>query len=572
MLKVDRKKKCIPGVRRHPEWTEFQVRWRWLMDSFEGADRYRQASYGTDSRGLPVRNLIRHKREYPDPSDQSISRGSNYGGIPIGSDPTVSATDDDYELRRARTPVPTFVSEAVLRDVSKIFARKPSRTVPDLGYDDLNEWLENVDGRGTCLSDWIEQIVAPIFLTLGQIDLLFDHPAVPEGANVVSRADEDELGLRRCVASYILPENVVWWQLDCSGQYLEVDVREHAESEDDEHECVIRNWTTDSWQLFDESGDAIGPRVPHSFGRVPIVRVFDRRKARSCNVGQSRYEATAERQREYYNRDSELILSDTTQAHPLLQGPEDFIQADGSIPIGPSWLLPKKKNTQGGTATYEGFEVVDFPKGGADSIRLNKAEIRDDVDRDCGLTKPAGASGTGRSTVAQSGLSKVMDSIDGNDRLGTISRALAEVERQALRYVMVVLRDDPNAMELAEEIEVSYPAVFALSGMDELSKGLQDFQLALADSGSCPDLEITVFCEWARKLLPGYPDELFETIEEEIRLAVQSNATRKAQAAESLPLTPTNTTPTNPTDPTTSDVVPMEDGQPDPAETTTMDE
>ena len=95
------------------------------------------------------------------------------------------------------------------------------------------------------------------------------------------------------------------------------------------------------------------------------------------------------------------------------------MQADGTIPIGPSWLLPKKKNTQGGAATYEGFDVVDFPKDGAESIRKNKADIRDDVDRDSALVKPTGATG-----VAQSGLSKMMDHADGNNRLAKIAKVL----------------------------------------------------------------------------------------------------------------------------------------------------
>ena len=44
-------------------------------------------------------------------------------------------------------------------------------------------------------------------------------------------------------------------------------------------------------------------------------------------VGLLRYEPIAEIMREFYNRDSELVLSDTTQVHPLFQGPEDFIRA-----------------------------------------------------------------------------------------------------------------------------------------------------------------------------------------------------------------------------------------------------
>jgi hypothetical protein len=48
--------------RRHVDWLENQIRWRWLLDSFEGGDRYRNAVYGPDRRGLPARNLFRHKR------------------------------------------------------------------------------------------------------------------------------------------------------------------------------------------------------------------------------------------------------------------------------------------------------------------------------------------------------------------------------------------------------------------------------------------------------------------------------------------------------------------------------
>src|SRR5580704_8223282 len=96
--------------RRHPEWREHQLRWRWLLDSLEGGERYRHAIYGYDRRGLPSRNLIRHKREYPDPREASIPDSGLLGtSTPFspslqeaGRDPASLATDDDYELRRAR--------------------------------------------------------------------------------------------------------------------------------------------------------------------------------------------------------------------------------------------------------------------------------------------------------------------------------------------------------------------------------------------------------------------------------------------------------------------------------------
>src|SRR6476646_637375 len=113
---------------RHPECQEHHLRWRCMLDSLEGGERYRQAVYGYDHRGLPVRNLVRHKREYPEPQ---VSAGSfvdpflSASGLIArsnGADPAASATDDDYELRRARTPVPTFVAEAIDTHLSRIYA------------------------------------------------------------------------------------------------------------------------------------------------------------------------------------------------------------------------------------------------------------------------------------------------------------------------------------------------------------------------------------------------------------------------------------------------------------------
>ena len=122
--------------KRHPEWTEHNVRWRWLLDSLEGGQRYRDAIYGYDTQGLPIRNLIRHKREYPAPGSDPVS-------IPHTVDDCLSpaylqnrsvgpATDDDYELRRARTPVPTFLAETVETHLSRIFAREVMRDGPDV--------------------------------------------------------------------------------------------------------------------------------------------------------------------------------------------------------------------------------------------------------------------------------------------------------------------------------------------------------------------------------------------------------------------------------------------------------
>ena len=149
---------------RHPEWREHQLRWRWLLDSLEGGERYRQAIYGHDLRGLPIRNLIRHKREYPDPRE---SRGGTF------SDPFLFGPDRVEPGRTTRPsrppttttscggpgrPVPTFVAEAIDTHLSRIYAREVKR----VGDERLMAWWADVDGCGTSIDQWMAETVAPL--------------------------------------------------------------------------------------------------------------------------------------------------------------------------------------------------------------------------------------------------------------------------------------------------------------------------------------------------------------------------------------------------------------------------
>jgi hypothetical protein len=189
--RVESQDKALDGKlvveRRHVDWLEHQVRWRWLLDSYEGGDRYRNAVYGPDRKGLPCRNLFRHRREYPDPQQypavyqgfagfltvvNTQTQDVGYGPYPrmIGADPAATAQDDDYELRRSRTPVPEFVAEAVEIHLGKVYDQEVSREAAD----DLVEWWKDVDGRGTPIDDWMRETVAPLLLVLGCLDICVD--------------------------------------------------------------------------------------------------------------------------------------------------------------------------------------------------------------------------------------------------------------------------------------------------------------------------------------------------------------------------------------------------------------
>jgi hypothetical protein len=525
-------KMTLPGgeeiERPHREWLLYQLRWRWLLDSWEGGEAYRLATYGIDVRGMPVRNLIRHKREYPSSSPTDNGSWSQQTGRPAGTDMGSQATDDDYELRRARTPVPTFVPDAVKRHLGKIYTREIDREVPE----NLAEWMKDVTGQGEGIDQWMSLTFAPLFMVLGHLDVLIEPPAVPEGDQVQSRADEIRLKLHTAVISHILPENLPWWELNRDRTYRRLVVREVAEN----GTLKYRYWDAQVWQLYKADGkpEAGGP-VEHGYGIVPIIRIHDRRRPREPHIGLPRYEPLAEIQREYYNRDSELILSDTTHAHPLLQGPEDYVQPDGTIPIGPNWLLPEKKYLSGSGTAYRGFSVITFPHEGADSIRLNKADLRDSADRAALLMKPAGAQGTTGETVGQSGVSKRLDVGEGADLLAEIAKSLQGAELRICELALRILRQPIERSKLADTVKITYPAEFNLMSAEELLAAAVQWQAALQGAGATPEIDASLLSKIARTLLPGLSDETYKTFDEEIEAHLEAQQVKLAQAREAQP-------------------------------------
>lgn len=501
--------------RRHPEFTANATRLQWLQDSLEGGDRYRNATYGFDRMQLAGgqafqatrRNLIRHKHEQPDP--------------------TTGEEDRNYWLRWVRTPVPSFVAECVETHLAEVYGREITRKGPE----PIRKWWSDVDGAGTTIDEWMGDTVAPLLMALGQLDLIFDRPKPPEGEPVRSRADQVRNRLDRCIAGIILPEAMLWWRLEpVTGRYLECLVDECSE----DGEALFRHWTAAGSTLYDDRGRAV-ESVAHGYGRVPVVRVFDRRHPKQRNIGMSRYEAIAELQREAYNKESELVLSNALHAHPTVQAPEDFLQADASVPIGPGFVLPKKKsNISTGGSTYEPWEYLEPPTGPAESLRADLARIREQVDRAAKLTKPAGASGTGKGTVAQSGISKALDQKSGNAYLAKISAVLRRAERTAAEFVGVVLDLGPAA-DAAATVAVSYPRTFNLLTAEELSKGLAEFQGALAASGECPDVEVPWLQEIVHVALPGREDAELAAWDRGIVEAVRRQAAERSERREAGP-------------------------------------
>ena len=514
--------------RRHHEWAEHQKRWRWLQDSLEGGERYRHADYAIDPTAIQPPGMAWYQYGYDPATSEAIA--FNYKQIVDRNlVPHISEMSpegqDIYSLRLHRTPVPTDLARAIRSHTGRIYGHEVRRK----GTSELTNWWADIDGCGTTIDQWMRETVAPLFLALGQLDLIFDHPEPPEYAEIRTKADLLEYGLDACVVGVILPENLVWWRLDGqSCRYVEVVVFERCEGEGGPR---YRHWTSERCDVYDPNGEyREKDSYDHDFGCVPIIRVFDKRKVRCRNVGQSRYEAIAELQKAIYNATSELILGDVEQSHAQLSGPEDFLQETTSIPIGPGNILPKKKSVQGGTTTYEGWAYVEPPKGAQAEVRLHIDDFRDQADREAALLKPAGQNTRG--SVAQSGVSKSFDYAEQNDILSEVSKALERLEVKVSAMARVVLTDGLYDPEDTEDIKISYPQEFDLFTAEDLATVLKDLQEIADLAGALPETQTDLLQRLARVALPGLDDQRQEVINQEISTYVRGRSQVSAEGTQ----------------------------------------
>lgn len=505
-------------ARRHPEWEECQRRWRFLQDSLEGGDRYRYADYSFDPT-TPGPQPSPTISPFGDIDESTgIQRQIRYGRVTQRNlIPHLSEMSEDgwlgYTQRLARTPVPRHLARVVGRHLSRIYAHEVSRAGPG----PVAEWWEDVDGRGTAIDDWMVDTLAPLLLTLGQIDVIMDQPPAPEGVPVESVADARRAGLDRVIASVVLPENMVWWRLDDAGRhYAECLVLERKPGDDG---VCYRHWTAEESTLYDGRGKAL-ETVPHPYGRPPVVRLFDRRSPRCTHVGVSRYDSIAELQKCIYNRRAEAEMRAVMQSSPLLSGPEDYLgSANGGedrIPIGPGRALPKKRSTTGGSISYEGWEFVNPPTNTGDNDRADVQYYSDEVDRDAALTKPAGS--TTGSTVAQSGISKSFDNQEGNDFLSALAGKLQQAEEALADLFTLVQSNGANA---ESGVKILYPREFDLHSPEELAKAIEDVQALAASAGALPETEYEMIRRFVRGMLPGLEDSTLNRIDKEIRQLVE---------------------------------------------------
>lgn len=545
-------------ARRHPEYLDYAATTRWILDTLEGGDRYRNESYGVDSFGKPVRNLLRLPRELP---FDSIVTGSSsvlmnesmlvqtnelgetigtmrnpFQGNPFPFVPNTAeaqglrdASDEIYDIRRQRTPVPNFLSNFIEKQLAKIYKRPISRE----GGDDVMAWCDNIDGRETSMDEWMRETIAPLLCAIGMIDIAFDHPMMSEGEPPILGRDTDLAS--QCVASFYLPENVLNWELDYTKRYyLEVWLQEWEWDEDANggkgaYVDLYRHWTYEDWTLYNKDGEVINGGF-HSFGVCPVVRVFDRRNFRMDHASLCRMYPVADLSRAYYNEESEMIASLTLHNCPILEGPADDSpadDADDTVPIGRNLMLRKVTDRAGNQVGYGYVE----PKTDAfEFVRLRLSDLQTRMESQVALTKSVGSVGIGGSqAVAQSGISKAFDQAEGSDYLASFAKTLQIADYTICYFASIVLFDGSLPDGYMDSLSVTYPSEFNLLSFTDVALIDETIQAHMTNPafGMVPTADKEALRMMYRKQFPDMTKDLLEKIDEEIDQSVDEAAKKR---------------------------------------------
>jgi hypothetical protein len=522
--------------RRHPEYSEYVDITRWILDTLEGGDAYRDAQYGNDDYGQPRYNLLRHKREYPglagsltDEFGERLPFQPSYTEIQDNN----KSIEMDFEIRRQRTPVPSFLATFMEKQLSKIYKRSIKREGPDL----LMQWIDNIDGRETSLEEWMREEVAPLLSSLGMIDLAFYHP-VRSPDEPVMFGDQLNAPERQCVVKCILPENILWWRLDYTGRYyVEVNTLKYSITDEGEEIKTIVNWTNEDWSEYNMEGKLL-ETSEHGLGIVPIVRVFDRRRFREDHSARSRMYPIVDLSKCYYNEESELIVNNTLHNNPIIQGPDTGDDSDRT-PINRWYMLKKIFDAVSGTVVnYEYLQpnvtTFEFMNSRLDGL-LERMEAA------AALTRSAGAVQTeGRGQVAQSGVSKAYDQVEGSEYLSSIAKILQSCEWTILQFAWIVLNDgfDNTAPDEFDEIVVLYPTEFNLLSFDQYALIVETMATYLESGlGKLPTDEKLTLKFLVRSKHPDMTADEIEEIDKEIESLID-NAVRERKNSLKRPVPP----------------------------------
>jgi hypothetical protein len=553
---------------RHEEHEYIKSLCDWILDTWEGGERYKRAYYLTPT-GYTT-NLIRHKREWPlDPATADASASwvamdpdllLETVVLDVSADPSRKmiqsynkAANLSYETRLRRTPTPTKLRQIIARHLAQINKQSVRRHIKGTGKDEtpdaatatmkvLDAWWNDVDGRQTSIDEWMRETVGPLLVALGMLDVMVDHPVVRDDYPVIldpddtAAIDDAEKG---CHASFILPQNILWHKLDYTKRYyIEVNVLEYHTIEDPtsrltERIARVRHWTREGWTLYETDGRIVDQGT-HPYRRVPIVRLFDQRHVRVEHVGDPRFFGIVEKSREYYNEESELIYAMTLQCFAILQAPPaNSNDAGDAIPTGPGMVYFMEPFND----VLYGYQYISPSTSPLEFMVERLHRLADQMDAEGGLSSPLTAT-SDHGTRAASGISKSFDQEEASNILAGISMSLQASEYAVAELAATVLNDRPPTRDELQAVQVIYPTQFNLLTYQQMAVMIESYVYARDNAGKIADPEEYIINWLTDYMIRGIDQESRDVMTDQIKAYVEDSIERKRQAASAPPVPP----------------------------------
>lgn len=434
--------------------------------------------------------------------------------------------DDKKFQRRCDVAHYTNYQEAILDlYVSYLLKRPMERAIPQA----IEDWLNNVDGKGTSWDELVADVIAPRTANLGWMPVLFDMtptPAELEGRETITKQEQLDAGIQpRAIP--LFPANLLAWSVDEAGHFTAVKIRTDHVDQTDLLAPPIRIeryaiWTRENvrwWDVRIIQGQS--PQVPdepkeakHPFKQVPVA-IFRRKPKPDDQVkGISLIAGSAVLNRRHFNLVSELDEHLRGQVFAILQVPvgstgdkpsEIIGGTDNCLPVpmdasqGYAYISPDPSIA----ATYEKRIEVTVQE----QFRIVRLEY----------SRPTGG--------ATSGVAHAFEFEATNRTLADFSAHMARGEAWSFSIVAPALHVGDKERD---DIRISGATEF---DVEDLAADLDNVQRGLG-LGLGPTANKLLRLRTVNKILPNLDDDDRDDIEAELEEAADREADMAAMTAE----------------------------------------
>jgi hypothetical protein len=408
----------------------------------------------------------------------------------------------DYSDRQTRVYYLNFCNLVCAIYADYIFKEKIRRPPND----DLDAFRKNVDGRGTDITTFMNQ-VSYLSSVYGQVHIIVDSPKAGD-LDVPLHVYKANTGQYDPYAVIVAPQDLRDWSVDELGNLNWVLIRNRGYKDSDpktprEDDTTYRVIARDYWATFDKDGDEI-ERKEHDLGEVYIVTAYNS-DSNIDLIGESLITDISRINRIIYNWCSNVDEMIERQTFSQLVMPDD-----------PQDDLDPKDENAGSLRKLSTASIFTFPKDSGQPPQFISPD-RQQIDviwkmiqnhRDL-IYELAGLGTVGSSSKflsQRSGISQAYQFLSINSSLAKKAVRLERAENEINRLVLLWKKQD-DMKELVE-----YPVEFDVLTLTETMEST--FQIAAQNFSET--LNIELLKALARKAAPVLPEETITKIYKEI--------------------------------------------------------